>query len=110
MSDIEQLSDDAKSVAAAFFPNMNSHVTFHMEASGPSARSQAALDELVAAGVATKVVHNKRTGAATYRPLTDCSALTRWQMKRLLSGELEANSFNLWERLDKTETTPETPN
>lgn len=96
---IDALSDDAKSVAFAFFPTTDSRVTFYMEKSGPSARSQAALDELVTASLASKEVHNKRTGAATYRPLTSFTSLGAWQRKRMLSGELQANSFNLWEPL-----------
>lgn len=95
------LSNDAKSVAAAFFPTQDSRVTFHMEAHGPSARSQAGLDELVAAGLISKEVHDKRTGAATYRPLADLSEYGAWQRIRFLSGEMEQDSFNLWEPLKR---------
>lgn len=95
---LETLSDDAKSVAAAFFPTLDSKVTFHMETSGPSARSQAALDELCAAGVATKETHDRRTGAATYRPAVDCTELCNWRMIKMLRGELD-DKFTLWEKL-----------
>jgi hypothetical protein len=96
---IERLGNDAKSVAGAFFPTLDSRVTFHMEKSGPSARCQAGLDELVAGGLLSKEVHNKNTGAATYRPLTDLSECGKWHRARFLSGELERDSFNLYEPL-----------
>lgn len=93
------LSDDAKSVAFALFPSPESYATFHMEEHGPSARSQAGLDELLAAGLVSKTVHNRKTGAATYRPLADFGPLGAWQIRRMLTGELERTSFNLWEPL-----------
>ena len=93
------MSNDAKSVAASFFPTQDSRVTFHMEKSGPSARCQAGLDELVARGLVSKEVHDQRTGAATYRPLADLSKCGQWHRARFLSGELEKDSFNLWEPL-----------
>lgn len=96
---VGRLSNDAKSVAGAFFPTKDSRLTFHMEKSGPSARCQAGLDELVASGLVSKEVHNKRTGAATYRPLADLSACGAWHRARFLSGELERDSFNLYEPL-----------
>lgn len=65
------LSADALYFAGAMFMLMEpgkGELTFRMVQSKPSPRSQAALDELVAAGVVSSEPFN-RHGGITYRPL-----------------------------------------
>ena len=95
--ELEALSDDAKAVGASFFPTIASRVTFHMEEKQPGARCQAGLDELVAAGLVSRVVHNAKTGAATYRPIEDIGALTGWHAHRTFVLNDPINLV-LWEK------------
>lgn len=64
---MSELSDDARSVAAAWFGAMpvspTSHLRFAMVEHRPSARAQAGLDELVAAGAIS--VDREETGVVT---------------------------------------------
>lgn len=96
---IAGLSNDAKAVAASFFPHLPSRVTFHMVECRPGARCQAGLDELVAAGLVTKEPIEGGAGAAEYNAVADLSECHKWQMQRLLSGELDKDSFKLWEKI-----------
>lgn len=74
MKSNDVLSPEAKAVAAAWFGMMpigrGSHLRFGMVESRPTAKAQAALDELVAAGFISRMV--ERRGAVVYRPLKDC--------------------------------------
>lgn len=67
------LSSDALYFAGSMFMLMTSgkgELTFRMVESRPSPRSQAALDELVAAGVVSAEPAS-RDGGVTYRPLVE---------------------------------------
>ncbi len=69
----EKLSADAKFFASSIFymmPPGAGKLTFQMIESRPSDRSQAALDELVAAGVVSVEPFNS-LGGVTYRPLVE---------------------------------------
>lgn len=71
MAELTKLSDDAKFFASSMFSMMEpgeGTLTFQMVESKPSARSQAALDELVGAGLVSVEPANSR-GGLTYRPL-----------------------------------------
>lgn len=93
---MSDLSDDARAVAAAWFgmsqPGQG-HLRFAMVQSKPSARAQAGLDELLAAGIISR--EDERSGAVTYRPLVSCHEHQVWAMKRLFDGTAEASSFRL---------------
>lgn len=94
---MSDLSDDARAVAAAWFgmspPDGGSYLRFAMVQSKPSARAQAGLDELLAAGIISR--EDEPSGAVTYRPLVSCHEHQAWAMKRLFDGTAEANSFRL---------------
>ncbi|MFF9549348.1 MULTISPECIES: hypothetical protein [Bacteria] len=93
---MSDLSDDARAVAAAWFgmsqPGQG-HLRFAMVQSKPSARAQAGLNELLAAGIISR--EDEPSGAVTYRPLVSCYEHQVWAMKRLFDGTAEANSFRL---------------
>lgn len=81
--ELDSLSVPAKAVGGCLLglmkPGQDGGLTFHLVESRPSPKTQDALDELVAAGVAEKIV--SRSGAHTYRPLVDCFPLHRWMMR-----------------------------
>lgn len=62
-----ELSFDAKILAGALFGIMMTEVTFHMVESQPTARTQAALDEMVCKGALTCKPFNS-LGAVSYKP------------------------------------------
>lgn len=78
---LEALSDDAKSVGSAWFSNMrpgsDSELTLQMIQSRPTERTQAALDELVDAGLLSREPLNDRGGLA-FKPLKSLHPLMRW--------------------------------
>lgn len=79
------LSDDAKAVGGAWFGTMRvadgeSHVQFGLQSGRPSARSAAALMQLVAAGVIS-IGPGDRQGSVRFCPLVDCSSLFRFAGK-----------------------------
>ena len=90
------LSDAAKAVGYAFFPTIDSKVTFRMQESGPSPECQAALDELVKKGFATVEPFNAH-GGFVYRPLMSFAHLAVWAWKRAEAGI----SMTLWKRIAK---------
>lgn len=68
---MSELSNDAKTIAGAWWGlpiGEKTVVTFHMIENRPTARAQAALDELVAAGFLWRETFN-RHGGVSYRPL-----------------------------------------
>lgn len=89
----ETLSADALYFASSMFMLMTpgkGELTFRMVDSKPSPRSQAALDELVAAGVVSSEPFNKY-GGVTYRPLVVFPRVGReppgeWPMTVPISG------------------------
>ena len=85
------LSDDAKAVAGGWFGFMRpgaGRVTCHMRETKPTARAQAAIDELVAAGI-VKVSKFNRYGGLVYEPLKDCTEYRRWLAKHPESGKFD---------------------
>lgn len=77
---LDALSDDAKAVAGGWFGLMNpggGELTFALVQNKPTARAQAALAELVAAGVISVEQFN-RFGGLVYRPLFDCRTALYW--------------------------------
>ncbi|MFD3263150.1 hypothetical protein [Phenylobacterium ferrooxidans] len=105
--DLDALSDDAKAMAGAHFglmmwPRMGM-LTFQMVENRPNARGQAALDELVAKGVANVEPLNDGP-ARVYRPLVRCDAAYRW-----FAENLDKASFAYMEPVPKggPETIPE---
>jgi hypothetical protein len=79
--ELDGLSDDAKACAGGWFgmmkPGESGGLTFKMAQSRPTARAQAALDELLAAGVIEKA-DVYRSPAVTYRPVVDTGPFMRW--------------------------------
>lgn len=74
------LSDDAKAVAGGLFGmGGRTKVTFQMVESRPTARTQAALDELVAVGLVTKE-DGPNLGGVTYTGSLGCRRYFRWIM------------------------------
>jgi len=77
---IDALSDDAKAVAGAWFsmmePGRCTGLNFAMIEYRPSDRSQAALDELLSAGLVDKTV--TKAGAVNYVPLISFRPLLAW--------------------------------
>lgn len=76
----ETLSDDAKAVFGCYFGMGrvgSSTLTFHMQKSRPTARTQAALDELVAGGFISKAPFN-RFGGVVYTLLKDARPYFQW--------------------------------
>jgi hypothetical protein len=106
LPDLDDLSDDAKTVGGCFFPTASSSVTFHMQTSGPSKRTQAGLDELLRAGWIEKEVLDAETGAHRYTCTTSLHELQAWNMSRLLSGEMANSSFALYEPLSQSAEDP----
>jgi hypothetical protein len=73
-----QLSDAAKIMAAVWWGiNRKTALTFHLRESRPTPHTQAALDELVSAGVISSEPFN-RYGGITYRALQDCRPFYAW--------------------------------
>lgn len=103
---LASLGDDAKAVGSAWFVNMHpgtdSELTLQMVQSRPTARTQAALAELVAAGLLSCAPLNDR-GGVVYKPLKTFHPLMRWAFDRMTSG---ADGFILTEKIDPT--TPST--
>jgi len=96
---LEDLGADAKAVAGAWFGMMvpgEGTLCFGMKAQRPSARAQAALDEIVAAGVAVR--SDGEDGSVSYVPAVDCSPLLGWLQGKL--GE-PGVSFPLTEKVLK---------
>ncbi len=76
--EMSELSDEAKAVAGVAFGLGDKCVlSFGMVESRPSAKTQAALDELLAAGLITRKQINQ-SGAVEYRATTDLSEYARW--------------------------------
>lgn len=79
--DLEPLSVRAKALAGVWFGLMdverNSGVTLHLSVLKPTAQTQAALDELLAAGVISVEPFN-RYGGVVYRPLVNCRPAWKW--------------------------------
>lgn len=86
------LSDDAKAIAGGWFgmmkPGESGGLTFRMKDSRPTARAQAALDELLAAGV-IETVEVYRAPAITYRPIVDTADFMRWLWANMDRPELK---------------------
>lgn len=100
--DLDGLGFDAKVLAAAWFGlGMKSTVTLQLRESRPAPRTQAAIDELVAAGVAAMEPFNE-FGGRVYRPLVDCGAAFRW-MSGIIDDEKTAAlaRWTLYERIDE---------
>lgn len=81
-SSAKNLSDDAKAVAGAYFGIMGekASLVFHMVKSRPTARTQAALDELVAAKIISRTPLNKH-GGVEYRPISPTRQFGLWLRK-----------------------------
>lgn len=81
--DLEKLSDMAKAVAGGWFGMMRpstGKLTFSLVKSKPTPEAQAALDELVQAGVVS-VERLNTHGGLIYCPLVDCHAALVWLHK-----------------------------
>lgn len=81
---LEGLGFEARGVCAAWFGMMRAgegRLRFGMKELKPSAKAQACLDEIVAAGVARR--EEDADGAVAYVPLVDCSPLMQWLAERL---------------------------
>lgn len=75
---MDDLSFDAKVLAGAWFGmGMKTTITLHLVESQPTARTQAAIDELTSKGVMGVEPFND-LGGLVYRPLVDCSEASRW--------------------------------
>lgn len=76
--DLDDVSFDAKVLAAAWFGmGMKTTVTTHLRESRPAARTQQAIDELIAKGVVSVEPFNE-FGGRVYKPLVDCRDASRW--------------------------------
>lgn len=91
---VDELSDDAKTVAACLFPTIASTATFHLREHRPTERTQAALDEMVAAGLVSCEPFN-RFGGKVYKPLVEFSDAKRWVTAKFLRNDMAG--FNLTE-------------
>jgi hypothetical protein len=84
---IKTLSKDAKAVAGSVFGMMKtgggSHLTFQMIEGRPTRRMQAALDELIAAGVIRRDPSwtNAAGVGVRYEPIVDCHPYFKWVMR-----------------------------
>jgi hypothetical protein len=80
-----KLTDQARAVAGALFgimkPGGGSHLTFQMRESRPTKECQAALDELVAAGVISREPLNQYSNGVVYTPLVNCFDHYKWLMR-----------------------------
>lgn len=89
--DIDSLSDDAKALAGVWFgmtaPGKGA-VTHHLRELKPTARTQAALDELVEKRVISVAPFNKY-GGKVYRPLVSCWPAWQWVGKNLADRPLD---------------------
>lgn len=77
------LSDEAKAVGAAWFGMSRpgtSTVTLHMQENKPTPQTNAALDELIAAGLIKREPFNS-FGAVQYIPLANCRPFFEWMMQ-----------------------------
>lgn len=93
-----ELSDDAKTVAGAWFGmGYKTVLNLHLRESRPTPRCQAALDELVAKKVLAVGPFNK-FGGVTYKPLLDTRPMMTWLLKR---GENDLGHFVLMEPIKK---------
>lgn len=80
MSDLD-LSTDAKILlGTSFAMGRKTSLTFQMNANRPTARTQAALDELLAKEALTSEPANSH-GGVTYRPLIDTMPYALWVME-----------------------------
>jgi hypothetical protein len=81
MTEIE-LSNDAKTVLGAWFGmGSKSVLNLHLRQSKPTARCQAALDELVEAKILSRKPFNQ-FGGVTYAPLIETRTYLTWLIKR----------------------------
>jgi len=83
------LSEDARRVGAAWFGMMapkEGQLVFSMERNRPTKRAQAALDELLTAGMISCESFNKY-GGIIYRPIWDFRKLGTKYMLAVLNGE-----------------------
>jgi hypothetical protein len=100
----ERLSPEAKAVAAAWFGMMRvdgeSHLRFAMVENRPTAKAQAALDELYDAGFISR--ETEWSGAVIYRPLRDCRPF----LVPLMRAALEDNGASLDPRMKFPLTEP----
>ena len=87
---LDTLSDDAKALAGVWFGLMKvdgmGTLTLHLIENKPTARTQAALDELLAAKVISVEPFNK-AGGLVYRPLVNCHPAYQWQGRLFLEGK-----------------------
>jgi hypothetical protein len=75
---MDDLGFDAKVLAGAWFGmGMRTSVTLHLRESRPTARTQAAMDELVSRGVMSAEPFNE-FGGLVLKPLVDCRDASRW--------------------------------
>jgi hypothetical protein len=91
---MRNLSDDAKGVAAALFPHKNK-VRFLLQVNRPTARFQAALDELEKGDYILKRVED---GVVSYYSTTDFSDEKKWFAE---NGMKPGKSFALMEPIKK---------
>lgn len=92
MSDIvlDDLSFDAKAVAGGWFGLMvpgKGELTFELVSQRPSDRAQAALDEMVRAGMLA--VEPNRAGGLVYTPLVSCRPALRWLQSHIDNPEIK---------------------
>ncbi len=99
---MEDLSFDAKVLAGSWFGlGMRSTVTLHLMESQPTARTQAAIDELVSKGVIAVEPFNE-LGGLVHRPLVDCGEAALW-LRRLVmeEGRSSEADWPLYEAIDE---------
>lgn len=96
-----ELSDDAKMLAGQMFGLGLTAMNFEMIVGKPSARCQAALDEMVAAGMITCTPLNM-VGGVSYKPVAgvDFQPLAKWAIEHRNDGSF---SFPITEPIKKAE-------
>ncbi len=103
---MKTLSDDAKTVLGCcygvFATPGRSRIAFGMKKSRPTARVQAALDELAEAGAVARVPDPE--GGVEYVVQIDCSDFGRWARRNR-----SKTKFPLTEPVDGTEADPPKP-
>lgn len=78
--DLKPLSKRARAIAMAWFSHITpgkGDVTLHLRENKPTAETQAALDELLTAGVISVEPFNSY-GGLVYRPLVNCRPAFLW--------------------------------
>lgn len=99
MIDLEPLSKEARALAGVWFGMMDvgrGSVTHHLVEWRPTARTQEAINELLAAGVISVEPLNQH-GGKTYRPLVDCMPAFKWMNENITDPDLK---FSLMEKVE----------